>query len=305
MPTRSLKPPATILEWVRQELEHLRPLPAAATQAIRMLTDPQMEIGRLAGVLETDQVLAAQVLRHANSAYYGGLATCSSVAEGIMRIGTRQLRSVLYSVAAGGMLTARLTGYRLRDGELFRHSFVTAAATRRLAELLRYPEPEEAYAAGLLHDLGKLLLDRHLLPRYAAMAADVARGRTIIEVEEMHLGADHATIGGLMADRWAFPRRLADAIRYHHAPSLAQQPRLAAMVGLVNVLVLQAGIGLTPLGVPPIPPETPQYLRVLDEQIGRLAYALRPAIEAANRQFDAGLHSQPLRQTGALRARLG
>jgi len=223
-----------------------------------------------------------------------------------VRLGFQQLRSVLYTVAAGGALTARLSGYQMKNGELFRHSYIVGMGARRLAVMMRYPEPEEAYAAGLLHDIGKLILDRHLQPHAAAMAADVEQGQSVIEVEERHLGTDHATIGGLMAERWDYPAVLIDAIRYHHAPTLARQPRLAALVHLSNWLVLQSGVGLTPLGVPPLNPETPQLLCLLEEQLGPMAYALRQEMEAANRQFDDSLQPGPRpTESGALRARVG
>ncbi|MEK7278258.1 MAG: HDOD domain-containing protein [Chloroflexota bacterium] len=297
---------AAVVEAVLKDVNRLRALPAAATQAIQMLSNPAVDAQRLGRVLQTDQVIASQILRQANSAYYGGQTACATVAEGIVRLGFQQLRSVLYAVAAGGALMARLSGYQMKDGELFRHSYVVATAARRLAVMLRYPAPEEAYAAGLLHDMGKLLLDRHVQPRAAAMAAEVEQGRSIIEVEERHLGTDHATIGGLMAERWDYPAVLVDAIRYHHAPTLARQPRLAALVHLSNRLVLQSGVGLTPLGIPPLHPETPRLLGALDEQLGPMAYALRPEIEAANRQFDVSLRTGPLHtDSGALRARVG
>lgn len=279
----------SVAEVILQDVSRLRALPAAATQAIQMLADPNVDIKRLGQVLQGDQVIASQILRYANSAYYGGRTPCTTVAEGIVRIGINQLKSVLYAVAAGGPLMARLSGYQMKDNELFRHSFVVATTARRLAALINYPSPEEAYAAGLLHDIGKLLLDRHLQPRYPAMIADIKQGFTIIEVEERHLRTDHATIGGLMAERWTYPTALVNAIRYHHAPTLAQQPQLAALVNLTNILVLQSGVGLTPLGIPPLLAELPGLLRIPEDQLGRLAYILRPEIETASQHFEARL----------------
>ncbi len=296
---------AAVVEAVLRDVNRLRALPAAAAQAIRMLSNPAVDAQRLGRVLQSDQVITSQILRQANSAYYGGQTACTTVAEGIVRLGFQQLRSVLYTVATGGVLTARLNGYHRKDGELYRHSYIVAMTTRRLAVMLRFPNPDEAYAAGLLHDIGKLILDRHVQPRAAAMAAEAEQGRSIIEIEERHLGTDHATIGGLMAERWAYPAVLVDAIGCHHAPTLARQPRLAALVHLSNVLVLQSGFGLTPLGIPPLHPETPRLLCIVDEQVTQIAYALHPEIEVANRQFDEGMKTNPGRpQIPLLQSRL-
>jgi putative nucleotidyltransferase with HDIG domain len=178
---------------------------------------------------------------------------------------------------------------------------VVAAATRRLAAMLKYHDPEEAYTAGLLHDIGKLLLDKYVEPYYRGMAAEVDRGRSIIEVEEQFVGTDHATIGGLIAELWSLPKSLQEAIRFHHVPSLSTKPKLAALVSFANILVLQSGIGLTPLGVPALLPEITKFIAVKDDDLGVVAYALRPEIQSADAQFQSGAKadSSPLTPQGS------
>ncbi len=290
-----------LVESIMRDASRLRAFPATANRAIQMLGDPGVNIQQLGQVLSRDQVIASQILRHANSAYYGGASACTTVADGIVRIGLRQLKSVLYGVAASGVLVGRLAGYQLKQGELFRHSMVVAAATRRLAAMLRYPDPEEAYTAGLLHDIGKLLLDKYVEPHYRGMAAEVERGRSLIEVEEQFVGTDHATIGGLVADLWSLPKSLEESIRFHHVPTLSTQPKLAALVGFANILVLQSGIGLTPLGIPPLRTDTTKYIAVKEDDLGQVAYILRPEIDSADAQFQAGAQpgSAPLAPQGS------
>lgn len=273
---------AVVVETVMRDLTRLRPLPAVVMQAIHLLTDSQVDINRVGQVLTADQVIAAQILRHANSAFYGGRAPCATVADGIVRIGIRQVKSVLYSVAANQMMSL----YSQMKNDLFRHSQVVAAVARRLATLLHRADPEEAFTAGLLHDIGKLLLDRHARPHYPAMAEMIRQGNSPIRIEEKFMGTDHATIGGLIAERWKFPRVLVEAIRYHHAPTLSYQPQLPALVVYADYFVLQAGIGLTPLGIPPLPSDTLQILGFKPERAGFLAEIIQPEIELANNQFE-------------------
>jgi putative nucleotidyltransferase with HDIG domain len=216
------------------------------------------------------------------------------VNDGIVRIGLRQIKSVMYGVAVSGLLVPRLGGYQLNQGALFQHSMVVATTSRLLASTLHYPDPEEAYTGGLLHDIGKLLLDKYVEPHYQNMAAAIEKGATIIQAEEQFVGADHATIGGIVAELWSLPTALREAIRFHHAPTLSSQPRLAALVNFANILVLQSGIGLTPLGIPPLHSDLPLLLGLTAEDLGPLAFRLRPEIEHAGAQFQTNSQSSPM-----------
>ncbi|MBI3762767.1 MAG: HDOD domain-containing protein [Chloroflexi bacterium] len=291
-------PAATlVITAIYQDVERLRAMPALVRQALQMLEDPNVGIPRLGEVLAADQVVAAQILRYANSAACGGLTACATIAEGIVRIGTRQLKSLLFGVAAIGPLRARLAGYQFNDGELYRHSAAVAGVARRLAAIIHYRDPEEAYAAGLLHDIGKLVLDRHVRPHYEQFVAEVTQfARSPVAIEERYLGVDHATVGGLIAERWHYPAALGDAIRHHHAPTLARhEPRLAALVHLADVIVLQSGVGLTPLGVPPFNEQVLDILHLPETDLGRIVYEMRPYIAEADQHFKS-------RYTGSLPA---
>ena len=293
-------PTRPAIALIYKDIERLRALPVTARQALQLLDDPEVSVRRLSEVLSADQVIGAQILRYANSAaYYGAVGPCATIAEGIVRIGLRQLKSLLYGVAAFGPLTSRLVGYQFNDGELYRHSAAVAGVSRRLAALVGSRDPEEAYAAGLLHDIGKLVLDRHVRPHYEQIVAEVTQlARNPVAVEERYLGIDHATIGGVMAERWHYPAALVDAIRCHHAPTLARsEPRLAAIVHLANMVVLQSGVGLTLLGLPPFNMEVMEILRLSETDLGRLTFEMRPYIAEADQQFKSR-YTAPLPATG-------
>jgi putative nucleotidyltransferase with HDIG domain len=153
-----------------------------------------------------------------------------------MHIGMSRLKSILLASPATGMMKRRLSGYRLGEGELWHHSLAAGAAAEWLAQALRYPNPEEAYVSGLLHDIGKLLLDQFVLNNYKELIDYVRLYRLQLwQVEERLLGIDHARVGGLVAERWNFPVPLVDAIRFHHAPSFARaNQQLPAIVNLAN-----------------------------------------------------------------------
>lgn len=269
------------LDEILQGVSRLRPLPTSASRILKALENPSTTAGIVADLIALDQALTAFVLRVANSASMGYSATCGSVHDAVMRLGFRQVRSLTLSTIASGPLSTRLAGYRLGDKELWYHSVAVASAAHWLAGIFRYPEPEEAYVAGLLHDVGKLVLDQFVLADYQEMT-EIMRSRQmhLWQVEETLFGIDHAAVGGLMANRWQFPDSLAAAIRFHHTPSLAKTEKgLAAMVNLANALTPTGeDDDLSALDGRVIHPDTMQILWLDEKTLERLSNRLEEAM---------------------------
>jgi putative nucleotidyltransferase with HDIG domain len=205
---------------------------------LKALDDPHATAGYVADLVALDQAITAYILKVANSVAMGYLISCSSVKDAVVRLGFKQVRSLVMNTIAYGPLSARLSGYRLGDRDLWYHSIATACAAHWLATLLNYPDPEKAYVAGLLHDVGKLVLDQFVLADYKQIEALMhSRNLPMWQIEEEQFGIDHAGVGGLAGAHWQFPNELVEAIRNHHNPSpdLADQ-RLAAIVNLANAL---------------------------------------------------------------------
>jgi putative nucleotidyltransferase with HDIG domain len=173
----------------------------------------------------------------------------------------------------------RLDGYRLRDGELWQHSTATARIAHWLAQALSFPSPAEAYAAGLLHDMGKPLLDPFVNADYDQIIEAMWKRKLYLwQVEEQLYGIDHAGVGGLMAAHWELPEALVDAIRFHHTPGLAtHQPELAALVNIANDFTPHDSLGLSSLSGRMYHPEALRLLGLDAHTLERL----RPeAVEA-------------------------
>lgn len=230
--------PANRLESILRDVERVRPLPTSVARVVQALDDPKVGAEYIAHLLRLDQALAADVLRMSNAASYGGVSRTASVQEAVVRLGFVRVKSLVLGAATATLLTRRLSGYGLTGQELWNHAVVTASLARYVAEAVRYTDYEEAYVAGLLHDIGKLVLDQYVRSGYIVLT-DLMRAKRLAlwQAEEMVFGMDHGAVGGLLAAKWQFPLPLAEAIRCHHWPSLARtRPELAAIVNIADAL---------------------------------------------------------------------
>lgn len=265
------------VENIIQSVTSLRPMPSNVTRILNEVDKRDVTIDVLVGLIGLDQALAALVLQMSNSVSLGYSRTCSTLNEAIMLIGLGRLKTILLTSSATGMMKRSLSGYRQGAGELWHHSLVTAVASEWLAQALRYPNPEEAYVSGLLHDIGKLLLDQVVLSNYNEMFDFVQKYQMPLwQVEEKLIGIDHAKVGGLIAEHWNFPIVLVDAIRFHHAPSFARvNQRLPAIVNLANSFAQDYQISQSSLLSFEIHPESLNILKIDNEDIDQLKIKMK------------------------------
>lgn len=245
-------------------VDELPPLPAVAAKVMGMAEDDRTSAMDLAGVLATDQALTAKLIRISNSAYYGFARRISTVREAVVMLGFKQVRQV--SVGASMMNAFKRNG--INDGfdlDLFwGHSVAVAVASEAVARKTLGAKPEDAFTAGILHDIGRLVL-RMGMPEEFARAVAIARSGELAlhEAELETTGYSHDEIGQALGERWKFPGHLVDAIRCHHDETLsASADGLAGVVAQSNRLLLHYGLfcgyDLDVGEVPPVPLELAQ-----------------------------------------------
>lgn len=220
---RDLVSPAPLRQLLG-ELGTLPAVPHVYAELTRRLSDPSVSVVELAELVAEDMTLAAQVLRMSNSAYFGRDRSVTSLTDAAARLGTRLLRSLV--------LTAELYGgfpmpapFRGHVEELQRH----AALVARIASGLepRAAWNDDAFAAGLLHDVGKLVLMARLTERYQAIEREALEsGRPIDDVETQRLGAHHGTVGACLLGMWGLPSTVLEAVHGHHGLALDVPQRL-------------------------------------------------------------------------------
>jgi putative nucleotidyltransferase with HDIG domain len=254
-------------------VEDLPALPAVVQRVIALTEDPKSTARDINNVLTQDQGLTAKVLRLANSAFYGFPRRISTVTDATILLGFQTIRSIVLAASVSEMMKRELKGYALERGELWRHSQATAVGARMLAREVKFSRLEVAYTAGLLHDIGKLILDAYLRDEYEAVLEKVEKEHvTFLEAEEALLGFHHALVGAKVAEKWNLPLELVEAIGFHHEPERAQEnPKLTAIAHIADCMSVSLGMGVGVDGfLYRISPKAVELLGLQEDQVDRL-----------------------------------
>jgi putative nucleotidyltransferase with HDIG domain len=219
---------------LRAAAARLPALPAVVVELVTSLDAEDVDADTLAEIISRDQILVARLLRLANSSFYGMLGRIHSIRDAIMLIGLRGVRSLAIAASLSGALPRECTGLSLQH--FWRHSTATAIAAQELARRNRLPA-DLAFIAGLLHDIGRLILANTYPQHSAAVQQRMAEVPCLCyEAERQILGLDHADFGRIITNHWRFPAPLITAIGGHHNADAIGQDMLAACVHLAELL---------------------------------------------------------------------
>jgi putative nucleotidyltransferase with HDIG domain len=240
-------------------LDNIRDLPTLPTSYFKiskLLQDVNTPAREVSRILESDQAIASKVLRLVNSSFFGFSRRVTQVNQAVMLLGYSTIRNAVLSISVLESFPAK-SSLPFDRREFWRHTIGTAIVARQLARLLKIGQEEEAFAGGILHDLGKLVLDQCLPEQFRLILAYVQeKNVSMLEAERQILGCTHAEIGEYLLERWRLPHSLVEAVALHHTPAnIRSNPRLVSVVHLGDHLCrrLQIGYGGDPL-VPPIHP---------------------------------------------------
>lgn len=231
-----MNPPLPPLDTdsLRAAAARLPALPSVAVELITSLDAEEADAESLAEIISRDQTLVARLLRIANSSFYGMPGRIHSIRDAIMLIGLRGVRSLAIAASLSGALPRECPGLSLQH--FWRHSTATAIAAQELARRNRLPA-DLAFIAGLLHDIGRLILANAYPEHSAAVQQHMAEVPCLCyEAEQQILGLDHADFGRIITGHWRFPAPLVAAIGGHHDRDAIGQDALAACVHLADIL---------------------------------------------------------------------
>ncbi len=237
--TRQITMPA--LAEIGKTIEGLQPIPQIALGIAGMIADDRSDFAAIGAEIRKDQVLTAEVLKLCNSSYLGVPRKIETIDEAIMILGSRTLLQLVITAQAEKFLTGTDQGYSLMRGGLFYHSLAIARLSERLASMSGLIRPDLAYTAGLLHDIGKVVLDQYMArvqPLFYRIMQ--AHGEDSSILEQKIFGIDHNLAGLHLAESWKLPEAIKDVILFHHHPDKAANNReLVNLVYLADALVLK------------------------------------------------------------------
>jgi HD-like signal output (HDOD) protein len=241
--TTTAKPALVTIEQLVAEASDLAALPQVVMRVIDMTIDPKTTATDVERVVGTDQALAGRILALANSSYYGLPRRISSLREAVVFLGFKAIRNLAMAVTTFNLFVGKSDAPSLARRELWRHAMDTAQCARIVGTMLHPSDREafatdEAFTCGLLHDVGKLVLDRSRHALFVTISETARTHKTRFHViEAQALPWSHSQLGMTLAARWNLPLPVCETIGFHHTPRAAQaNPRLTATVALANEL---------------------------------------------------------------------
>jgi putative nucleotidyltransferase with HDIG domain len=237
-------------EAILGKLSSVVAMPTASVEIIRVLQEPDAPNSKLAQAIEYDPSLTSNLLRLANSAYFGYQRSVSTVRDAIFLLGRNEIFQMVVASVVGKMTQESIRGYGLSPSELWDHLMGVAVVSKKLGEALHSKIPSYTFTAGLLHDIGKVVLGTfgEVDPGPILELAEEEQ-IDLVTAEQRILGIDHAEVGACLLESWNLPAYLAEVVRWHHDPGKdTGQALVSGLVHVGDALCIVSGIGISVSG---------------------------------------------------------
>ncbi len=215
-----------LIDKMLSTLGELPSSPKIVSAVMRLTSDPETDISQIEKLLSADQSLAAKLLKLSNSSFYGQRKSVATLRQAILIIGFYTLRSLVVATSIHSLYSNK-NGNSI-ESKLWEHSLATAIACRILAKKLGHFHIEEIFMAGLLHDIGKLVMTQKLGENYEMLCKKVENEKLKFhEIEESELGFTHCDVGMMLLNKWNLPQELSNAVYMHHQPKFEGEGTLS------------------------------------------------------------------------------
>jgi signal transduction histidine kinase/HD-like signal output (HDOD) protein len=230
------------LRAILQQIEALPSLPAVANTILGHVLNPDFDHSKLARVIETDPALTVKVLEHANSATYASRGQVAQVEQGLNRLGSKVVQTLMLSMLIKDSLIKGDRKSEAIQTAHWKHSLATAVFASLIAAKISPSLAGEAFGAGIMHDIGGIFLQLHLQEPYVQVTERMEElYEPVLMAEQEVFKTDHTAVGRWIAEKWKLPQSMTSAIWLHHHSASALQSfkedcRLVAIVALANIL---------------------------------------------------------------------
>lgn len=235
----------TTLQELIKVIRKLKPIPAIVNQLVEVLDDPSSSARDIAGLIQYDPSLTANLLKVCNSAYFGLANPVESVKDAVALIGTDQIVELVLLQAGSGLFADNQKGYGLYNGAMWRYSVASALIAKDISARREIGNKNTIFTAALLKDIGKTVLDSYVAGSLDSINRFVKdEGFSFREAEKKVLGIDHAELGAMIAKLWKFSPVMVSIIRHHHlADESMRNNKPIQVVYLADCICLMMGIG--------------------------------------------------------------
>ena len=234
------------IDELKKIVQEVPPLPDIALRLIRMCQDSSIAPREIVEVIKLDPAITIKVLRLCNSTFYGLPRRITSLQEALVYVGTDALVNFVLAGCLAAMYQKENRGYGLDEGQLWRHAIGCAICAQQVALKVERNLAGIAFTAGLLHDIGKIIMNSFVAEEFQVLLDLVDReGISFLDAERQVLGYTHAQAGAEIAEFWNLPDELVHAIRYHHEPLSAKNyQKTVGLTHIGNILCITLGIGI-------------------------------------------------------------
>ena len=281
LPSIAEKSPSD-LDSVVRHIDGISTLPAVALRLMEVAGDPGSSATDLKEVMESDAALCARVLQCVNSAAYAVRTRITNLQQAIAYLGLQQIRNLAMTASVSELFkTDAIINSYTRAG-LWKHLVSVGICARLIAKRRRMANFEDMFLAGLLHDIGIVLMDQYVPDRFSAVIVSLKGDKTLVQAEREQVYFDHTELGERVALTWGFPDSVRAAIRHHHASVLYKGPDIDVVrcVEVANLLCTLKGFSSVGMKLVPLSKPAIAGLRLTKEDIAVLIDDLDDEIES-------------------------
>lgn len=237
LPNEKIDPPGP--DEIKTAMDRLQPIPQVALKVMRLINEGGHMIDKVASEIRKDQVISARTLSLANSAMFAKRHPIETLDHALVFLGQDMLIKLVLTAAVQSYFEQSGSGYSLCKGGLYHHAVGCAQVAEALAQKTGKMDANIAYTAGLLHDIGKVVLDQYIAPAYPLFYRQAMESNeNILEVENRLMGITHTEVGQILAKQWSFPDSLKHVVRYHHYPEQSDEHHILSVIVYTADLLL-------------------------------------------------------------------
>ena len=234
------------LQILIKEIKNIEPIPAVVTSLLEIIDDPNASMNEITKIIQYDPAITADLLRTANSAYFGLKRPAETIQEAAMMLGTDHVVDLVMLKVSAQVAKGTQKGYDLHEGALWKYSVSSALIAKQVAVQLDLPNKNSIFTASLLKDIGKTVLDKFIRDAFEKISNLVINENfSFMEAEKQIIGVDHAELGAMIAKIWKFSPRMVGIIRNHHLSSETMvRDKDLAVVYLSDCICMMMGMGV-------------------------------------------------------------